>query len=164
MMMIYALYFHHVRIYMLPLRPVRYNSPNLIVKFITISRASARATASVRPSPPLQHRQAPQDDCLRRAQAAPAAGCLRQRLRRAPPAGNPAPPAAPEAGGLGRCLRMAVSGGACGGPASLRTVRRRPVSLFTVRRGRRLRRAGPVAPAGWPTCGGGCGRRARAAR
>ena len=42
---------------MLPLRPVRYNSPNLIVKFITISRASARATASVRPSPPLQHRQ-----------------------------------------------------------------------------------------------------------
>ena len=34
-----------------------------------------------------------------------------------------------EAGGLGWCLRMAVSGG---GPASLRTVRRRSVSLLTV--------------------------------
>ena len=38
-------------------------------------------------------------------------------------------------------LRMAVSGGgACGGPASLRTVRLRPVSLLTVRR-----RAAPSA-------------------
>ena len=34
-----------------------------------------------------------------------------------------------EAGGLGWCLRMAVSGG---GPASLRTVQRRSVSLLTV--------------------------------
>jgi hypothetical protein len=35
---------------------------------------------------------------------------------------------------------MAVSGSACGGPASLRTVRLRPVSLLTVRR-----RAAPSA-------------------
>jgi hypothetical protein len=76
---------------------------------------------------------------LQRAPAAPAAGFLRQRLRRAPPAGKPAP----EAGGLGRCLRMAVSGGPS--PAAPAAGRRAYVPYGG---GRRLWRAGPVAPAG----------------
>ena len=97
-----------------------------------------------RPSPPLQHRQPPQDDSPAAGSAAAAAGTS--------PAGTghgqkPAPPSALEAGGLGRCLRMAVSGGAGGGPS--------PAAPAAGRRayvpygcGRRLRRAGPVAPAG----------------
>ena len=46
----------------------------------------------------------------------------------------------PADGGLRRRLRRAVSGSACGGPASLRTVRWLQVSLLTVRR-----RAAPSA-------------------
>ena len=98
-----------------------------------------------RPSPPLQHRQPPQDDSPAAGSAAAAAGTspagtARERQK-------PAPPSALEAGGLGRCLRMAVSGGAGGGPS--------PAAPAAGRRayvpygcGRRLRRAGPVAPAG----------------
>ena len=158
MMMIYALYFHRVSPMCTPM--YEFTCYHCVLYAITPLISLLSSSPSAAHPPGQRHPCAPRRHCstgkhrrmiacggLRRRLRA-AAGCLRQRLRRAPPAGNPAPPAAPEAGGLGRCLRMAVSGGACGGPASLRTVRRRPVSLLTVRRGRRLRRAGPVAPAG----------------
>ena len=83
----------YVRIYMLPLRSASctlvYNS-NLLVKFITISRASARATASVRSPATAPHA----------ATAAPAttAGCRMIAC-----------------GGLRWRLRRAVFGSACGG-------------------------------------------------
>ena len=100
---------------------------------ITIS-GSARASVRASVTAPIAATAAapPQDDSpaaggLRQRQRAPAAGCLWQRLRRAslPPAGKPAPPAAPEAGSLLRCLRRAVSGGACGGPSPAGGLRRR---------------------------------------
>ena len=85
---------------------------------------------------------------LQRAPAAPAAGFLRQRLRRAPPAGKPAPP---------RHLRRAVLDGACGWRSPAGRLRQR------------LRRAGELtyrtAAAGEPTyrtaAGGAFGGRVR---
>ena len=68
---------------------------NLLVKFITISARIRQGNGSR----PVARHGAPRRHCnhrrmirLRRAPAAPAAGCLRQRLRRAPSAGKPAPP------------------------------------------------------------------------